>query len=43
MPLVSAIGAVIAGLPMLLIPGRRNQQSAAELRKQAPFAARASA
>src|SRR5205809_905617 len=38
--LVSAIGAVIAGLSVLLIPGRRSQQSAAELRKQAPVAAR---
>jgi hypothetical protein len=27
---VSAIGAVIAGLSVLLIPGRRRQQSAAE-------------
>jgi hypothetical protein len=32
---LNAIGAVIAGLSVLLIPGRRSQQSAAELRRQA--------
>ncbi len=41
--LVSAIGAVIAGLSVLLIPGSRSQQPAAEQREQAPVAARASA
>jgi MFS family permease len=41
--LISAIGAVIAALSVLLIPGRRRQQSAAESRTQAPVAARASA
>ena len=41
--LVSAIGAVIAALSVLLIPGRRSQQPAAEPRTQAIVAARASA
>jgi EmrB/QacA subfamily drug resistance transporter len=41
--LVSAIGAVIAALSVLLIPGHRSQQSPADLRKRAPVAARASA
>ena len=39
--LVSAIGAVIAALSVLLIPGRRNHQPAADPRTQAPVAARA--
>ena len=37
--LVSAIGAVIAGLSVLLIPGRRRQQSAAEPDVQPALAA----
>jgi EmrB/QacA subfamily drug resistance transporter len=41
--LVSAIGAVIAALSVLLIPGRRSQQSAAEPHTQATVAARVSA
>jgi hypothetical protein len=34
--LVSAIGAVIAGLSVLLIPGRRSQQSAAAIPAASP-------
>jgi hypothetical protein len=41
--LVSAIGAVVAALSVLLIPGRRSHGSAAKPRKPAPVAARASA
>jgi hypothetical protein len=40
--LVSAVGAVVAGLSVLLIPGRRSQQPA-EPREQAHVPARASA
>jgi MFS family permease len=41
--LVSAIGAVIAALSVLLIPARRSQQPVAERRNQTSVAARASA
>jgi predicted MFS family arabinose efflux permease len=41
--LISAVGAVIAAISVLLIPGHRSRQPAAELRKQASVAARAPA
>jgi len=41
--LISAVGAVIAAMSVLLIPGRRSQQSAAELGHRTSVAARASA
>ena len=41
--LIGAIGAVVAALSVLLIPGRRSQQPAAEPRTHAPAPARAAA
>ena len=41
--LISAVGAVIAAISRLLIPGHRSQRPTAELRKEGTVAAHASA
>jgi MFS family permease len=41
--LISAIGAIVAAISVLVIPGRRGHRSAADPRQPAPVAARASA